>query len=194
MFSKVRLFIAIELPEEIKKSLVDLQREIPGMTWTKISNLHLTLCFIGEVGLEQKARIQEGLGRVCAHPFSLSLSGLGMFFKKTQAVLWAGLQESSSLSTLKNDMVAALADLAELPRAQGRFTPHITLGRMKKPDKKVLQEFVAQFSDVAQGTFRVEHMTLFRSILAPGGARHVVEERYLFLECKKTQHMSMCKY
>ncbi|MDY0275556.1 MAG: RNA 2',3'-cyclic phosphodiesterase [Desulfomicrobium sp.] len=180
MHTYTRLFVAIELPESTKNILAKLQHALPGMTWAQVLNIHLTLRFIGQVGPEQKVHILEGLEQVRVEPFFLSLSGLGIFLKKSHAVLWVGVARSPALLGLKKEVDNSLERFAGLAVEQGRFTPHITLGRMKKPNKKVLKEFIAQYSDTMHGIFSVDCMTLLQSILTADGAVHVVAARYYF--------------
>ena len=50
-----RIFIAINLPENIKKKLADYREKWPDLParWTKTDNIHITLVFLGYVSDEQ---------------------------------------------------------------------------------------------------------------------------------------------
>ncbi|CAK7044066.1 MAG: RNA 2',3'-cyclic phosphodiesterase [Desulfovibrio sp.] len=148
------------------------------MRWTAPENLHLTLRFIGEVSLIQAEKIRVALEDVQAKSFSLHLWELGFFDRRAQAILWAGLDESQDLLLLKSRVDTALAAHANLQIPQGRFSPHITLGRMKNADRKALREFTAQHSNALKSEFPVTGFTLFSSVLAPDGAKHTIEARY----------------
>lgn len=173
-----RLFVAVELPDTIRDALTTLQKGLSGMRWAAPENLHLTLRFIGEVSLAQAEEIRVALEDVQAKSFSLRLREFGFFDRRPQAILWAGLDESQDLLLLKSRVDAALAAHAGLQIPQGRFSPHITLGRMKNADRKALREFTAQHSNAVKTAFPVTAFTLFSSVLAPDGAKHSVEARH----------------
>lgn len=173
-----RLFVAVELPDDVRQTLTALQKGLSGIRWTAPGNLHLTVRFIGEVPMAQVEKIRVALEDAQAKSFSLRLRELGFFDRRPQAVLWAGIDESQELLALKEQIDATLAARADLRLPQGRFSPHITLGRMKNADRKALREFAVQPSIAAQTPFSVNAFTLFSSVLAPEGAKHTVEARY----------------
>lgn len=173
-----RLFVAVELPDAVREALTALQNGLSGIRWTAPENLHLTLRFIGEVPMAQVEKIQAALEDVQAKSFSLRLSKLGFFDRRPQAILWAGIEASQELLALKEQVDATLEARADLRLPQGRFSPHITLGRMKNADRKALREFTARQSLAAQVPFPINAFTLFSSVLAPEGAKHTVEARY----------------
>jgi 2'-5' RNA ligase len=173
-----RLFVAVTLPDSVRQLLIEQQTELSGMRWASPDNLHLTLRFIGEMPQAKVPVIKAGLRTVSGNAFSLQVKGLGYFDKRPQAVLWAGIEESAPLAALKKQVDYALALHAGLKVPDGRFSPHITLGRAKQADRAALKTFTAKYGDVATAAFRVESFTLFSSVLAPGGAVHTVEELY----------------
>lgn len=148
------------------------------MRWASPDNLHLTLRFIGEMPQTKVSVIKAGLRTVSGNAFSLQVKDLGYFDKRPQAVLWAGVEESAPLAALKKQVDDTLTLHAGIKAPDGRFSPHITLGRAKRADKAALKIFTAKYSDATTATFKVETFTLFSSVLAPGGAVHTVEEQY----------------
>ena len=112
----MRLFIAINLSQEMRESLIDLQNDwydsgVRG-NYSPEENLHLTLAFIG------------ALKSVRFTPFPLALEGVGAFGD----LWWAGLTDSPALSALAKRVRHALAT-AGIPFDRKRFNPHITLLR-----------------------------------------------------------------
>ena len=176
-----RLFVAIELPEAVRHLLTEQQKKLPGIRWTPPDNLHLTVRFIGEVTRAQAETIQTSLKSVQLQGFSLRLNGLGFFDKRPQAVVWAGILPSPSLTALKQQVDAALTRHADIMADAGRFSPHITLGRMKQADPKTLKAFTAGDNAALTTAFAVQSFSLFSSVLTPGGAVHTVEELYPLL-------------
>jgi len=173
-----RLFVAITLPDTVRQLLIERQTELSDIRWTSPDNLHLTLRFIGEVPQAKVSAIKASLRTVSGNVFTLQVKGLGYFDKRPQAVVWAGVGESAPLLTLKKQVNDALALHAGLTVPDGRFSPHITLGRAKRADRSALKNFTAKYGDAPTASFTVESFTLFSSVLAPGGAVHTVEEQY----------------
>ena len=173
-----RLVVAVELPDSVRQLLAQRQKGLPGMRWASQNNLHLTLRFIGEVPLAQVAAIREALQDVRAEGFLLHINGLGFFDRRPQAVLWAGVEPAPGLLELKREVDDALEKHAGLNVSGGRFSPHITLGRMKQADRKALGAFTTGDGAILAAEFTVESFTLFSSVLNPNGAVHTAEERY----------------
>jgi len=175
---KQRLFVAVELPEDLRHTLAGLQKNLPGIRWTSPNSLHLTVRFIGEVPPAQTTTIKTALNNVKAERFTLQINGLGSFDKKIHGVLWVGILASMELFSLKRQVDTALERHADLKMTDGRFSPHITLGRIKQADQKILRDFVAKNESIISTEFSVRSFTLFSSILAPDGAIHTIEARY----------------
>ena len=129
----MRLFIAIQLSDEMKKALVacmhDLKKQGVEGNYVPAQNLHMTLAFIGEY--DDPGKVKEVIGKVPLPEFRLSLSEKGNFGN----ILWAGVKGNQKLKTYVKDLRAALA--AEgIPVDKEKFVPHITLIRkfsVKKP-------------------------------------------------------------
>lgn len=173
-----RLFVALELPEDLLARLEALKPEFPGIPWTPRNNLHLTLRFIGNVPEEDIPGIRAALRTVRAGCFFLRVRGLGIFAQSRQTILWAGLEPSADLLVLKRRVDAALEGGPALAMVSGRFAPHITLSRMRKNRPETLRRFVGDHAETDLGKFHVISFALFRSELAPGGAVHSLEEAY----------------
>ena len=122
----MRLFVAIELSEEMKKAAVQIlhsikQNGIKG-NYTPVQNLHLTLCFIGEVP-DNKA-VEEALSTVKFKPFKLAFTEPGCFGD----LLHIGVRGGQGINNLASDIRKAF-DAAGIDYDRKKFTPHITLVR-----------------------------------------------------------------
>ncbi len=174
----IRLFTAVELPAAVKNLLLSLKTNIPGLRWTSPENLHLTLRFIGEVPLQNLPTIKKSLRGAVVPEFSLRLNGLGLFERPYQTILWAGLANRPELISLKGGIDKSLAASAGLAPEKGRFSPHITLGRLKDSAPEMLYEFVHRNTAEVVGEFAVTSFVLFKSTLKSSGAVHRAEETY----------------
>src|SRR5581483_10711979 len=91
----------------------------------------LTLRFIGEVGEDVAADIDEALLRVRARRFELQLAGTGVFGDRPRT-LWAGAERRPELVLLRDKIEQALVR-AGLPPEPRKFAPHVTLARLNNP-------------------------------------------------------------
>lgn len=122
----MRLFIAINLSDDIKGTLLDLQnalydRGVRGR-YTTEENLHLTLAFIGEY--PDAEPVLDAMSEVSFKPFELTLDGMGRFGD----LWWAGMKEAVPLTAVVRRIRRSLAE-HEIPFDKKRFSPHITLIR-----------------------------------------------------------------
>ena len=122
----MRLFIAVNLSDEMKDSLIRMQNALYDRgargNYTPEENLHLTLAFIGEYPDAQP--VLDALSAVAFRPFELSLEGMGRFGD----LWWAGMRDSVPLTAVVRRLRRALAENG-IPFDKKRFSPHITLIR-----------------------------------------------------------------
>ena len=122
----MRLFIAIQLSDPMKKALVNMMHELKKQgvegNYVPAQNLHMTLAFIGEY--DDPARIKEVISRVPVPEFRMSLSDMGNFGK----ILWAGVKGNQKLKAYVKDLRSAL-HAEGIPFDRDKFVPHITLIR-----------------------------------------------------------------
>lgn len=165
----MRLFAAIALPESLKSRIALMQGGIPGARWVDRDNLHLTLAFIGEVDDETAERAAEALETVRAEPFPLTLQGCGLFSKgKHPESLWLGIEPSEELMHLQKSLCRAL-EMARAPLEARKFTPHVTLARLKRADEGQLAEFIAAHSLFTAPAFEVNGFFLYESLETKNG-------------------------
>ena len=178
-----RLFVAVDLPDEVAFRLERLCIGLPGVRWTPPDQFHLTLRFIGEVDHSTFYDIGEGLGSVSLRPFEIGLKGLGLFPPRgAPHTLWAGVDDpEGGLATLKRRIDRVVDGVGVEPERR-KFTAHVTLGRFREPPPvDRLTSYLA-----SRGLFRSEHFpvsgfTLYSSVLRPEGALHTVEAAYDFV-------------
>ncbi len=163
----MRIFTAIEIPEEAKVSIQKIISKIATMAickWVKKENLHITLKFFGEV--ESSVPIEEALSKICEElqPFNISLSGLGAFPSKSRVkVLWVGVEEGKEKITELYKKIDDSCEPLGFREKRKDFTPHITIGRVKK-GKLIFPDI-----DFSYPEFTANKITLFESILTPSG-------------------------
>jgi 2'-5' RNA ligase len=178
-----RLFVAIHLPDEIKKALTPIQSELKtklpeqGVAWTQIEQLHITLKFFRNIQIDKIAALSDLLGAVCIEfsPLLLRADGIGAFPDLVfPRVIWARINESTGkLAQLHETIEISSGEFAgEKPE---RFHAHVTLGRVKRlkaRDRKVLSKELSRLKNKHFGEWTANELTLKRSQLSSKGAVH----------------------
>jgi len=176
----MRLFIAVDLPPDLRPRVAKLCQGIGGARWIRPEQLHITLRFLGDTPEEQLADMQQKLRQVAVPGFSLALTGPGVFpppgGRKPARVLWLGLNPTAPLQTLKLAIDGVLGPDPET--AQRGFSPHLTLARLTTKPRRDLDDFLAKHAGFAAGPFPVPDFHLYRSTLRPEGALHEIVESY----------------
>ena len=174
----IRSFIAIELPDEIRHALAEVQkhlrRDVAGVRWVEPGSIHLTLKFLGDIPAEQIQPIAAAAMGVVQDepPLSLGVSGLGAFPNpRRPRVIWVGLEgDVARLGRLQTRLEEALGPLG-FPREERGFRPHLTVGRVKDPRRP--PDLTRPLADVAVprcNSFDVREILLYKSDLRPTGA------------------------
>jgi len=173
-----RLFVAIDLPAEVKERLRALCGGLPGARWVDGEQLHLTLRFIGEVDGGVRDEIAGGLAEVQAAAFPLALQGVGHFPPRGQPrVVWVGVERSPPLIHLHGRVESALA-AAGMERDGRKFSPHITLARLTATPATRVGRYLEEFGLFRTEPFPVDEFTLYSSTLTRHGAVHTPVATY----------------
>ncbi len=170
----MRLFIAIELPDDTKADLARVRADIPGAVWSKPNTYHLTLRFLGD-GIDESRvpPLTEALAAIRVDPFSFTLRGVGRFPpnpKQAPRVLWIGVDAPPELHKLYQQVESAVTGLG-FPPDDHPFSGHITLARLKsgKPSPEA-DRFIATYAALESDPIGVKAFYLISSQLTPSGA------------------------
>jgi len=173
----MRLFIAINLPKEVKNYLFNLQKEFKKSGKIKLvykKNLHLTLQFIGNVEENKLNQIKEKLKTIKLNSFEVSLNKIGIFpnndFIKT---LWVDLVPKENILNLAKNIDQELIEYSD----KQEFSVHITLGRIKSLKDK--EEFLEKIeTKIKQIKFKISSFELMESKLSKDGPKYTTLETY----------------
>ena len=172
-----RLFTALEIPQSAALSLSLLRGGVPGARWIDRENFHITLRFIGDVDHRTADEVVEALDRVRRQQFMLTLSGTGFFGNKKPHSIWAGVQPVPELNALQADLERACQRMG-LPAEPRKFTPHVTLARLKNARVDDVVHYLTGRGDFQALPFPVTKFVLMSSRDSVGGGPYVVEEEY----------------
>lgn len=175
----MRCFIAIDLPEEIKRQIgnvINLAAPLSkDIKWVPYENIHMTLKFLGEVKEDTLPEIEQKLRDICSvhAPFSISVRGTGAFpNEKNPNVIWIGVDKSDRLKSLYLDIDNSLSE-AGFEKESRKHSPHLTIGRVKNR-KDILQVMngLNEFKSKLFGNVDIVEVHLMKSILKPSGAEY----------------------
>ncbi|MAL78528.1 MAG: RNA 2',3'-cyclic phosphodiesterase [Sneathiella sp.] len=166
----MRLFVAIDLPAEIKANIGALRGGIPDARWIAAENAHVTLAFIGEVQGPMMMDISLALGRITYPAFDLNIEGVGVFgSNKRPRLLWAGVRPTPEICLLHQKIVTAIESTGARVDDR-RFRPHVTLARVHKSPYEKVRHFLIDHALFKAPALSVENFSLFSSHLASSGA------------------------
>ena len=188
----MRCFIAIDISEEIKAQLAEVQQELAGsvdirkgdVKWVRAEAMHLTLKFLGEIRdtdvVEICRIVKEVAGRHRA--FDFAVKEVGHFGGRSARVLWVGAgQESEPLSALQQDLEERLAE-AGWPKEARKFSAHLTLCRVRNTKAGTkLAGVTGQFRDFDLGAMRAGSVSVYESKLTPQGPIYTCLGNYRLL-------------
>jgi len=173
----MRLFVALAIPDAVAQGLMLLQGGVPGARWQTREQLHLTLRFIGEVDGRDRAAIDDALAGIDAPAFDLQLHSVGQFGNKQPHSLWAAARPNDLLDHLQRKVDAAIRRVGQ-PQDAHKFTPHVTLARLRHPDLDKLREWLTHHALYTSPEFSVGRFCLYSSKLTSDGSIYRIEQDY----------------
>lgn len=172
-----RLFIGVPIfsenaTEKVKGWQTDLLLNTNRLSWTKYSNWHITLVFLGqcpEAAVSLLSQIIEQSFGGCPAYVS-PLKGVGVFpDKRKPNVIWIGLENIEPLQhsyqllidlLLKNDFTLDGKPLK----------PHLTIARVKTlADRPALNAHLEKYREFNFGNVPIDRVILYESISSPNG-------------------------
>jgi RNA 2',3'-cyclic 3'-phosphodiesterase len=174
----VRLFLAIELPEDIRTGLVQMQERLEqtgaDVRWTPSAHLYLTVHALGDLTENVYSEVEESVAIAAQTPAFRFRVGGGSYFprKGSPKTLWIGLTEGAlawrQLVTQAEEPFGQMG----IPKNTG-LVPHITLGRVKSEREITkLQAAITAEANTDLGEGHATHIALIESFLLPTGAVH----------------------
>ncbi|HOK40945.1 MAG TPA: RNA 2',3'-cyclic phosphodiesterase [bacterium] len=179
----IRLFWAIDIPEELKAKLFFSEiKKINNLKIVKRENLHLTLCFLGEIPetiFNSYSEKIKTLDTNDVNAFTIELKNTGVFPDlKRPSVFWIGVIDKELLinKLYKKIYDFSLKELKEyfIEKKSQKFQPHITIGRIKgKTNSNTIKEIIKKYTDYSFGKFEVDKIKLYQSTLKPTGSEYI---------------------
>jgi len=172
-----RLFTGLEVPDAATMELSLLRGGLSGARWIEPQDYHVTLRFIGDIGRELANEIADGLDAVRAAPFEITLDHLAVFGADRPRSLIARAVDSAPLLALQAEHERLMRKLGA-PGEARKFTPHVTLARLKGVSPAAVGAYIETRGDMRPLTFRVERFALYSSKDSTGGGPYRIEAAY----------------
>jgi 2'-5' RNA ligase len=178
-----RLFIALEIPEEIRDRIISIRDSVYGeggqVKWEPKEKLHITLKFLGDTDITIIEGIRSFLAETIAKHSAMELefNKFGMFYREAKpSILWLGMNKNVALKELFLELEKGLSAFG-FNMEKRDFKPHLTILRIKgKEDTNKLNKLVAEPETGLK--FKGEKITLFKSTLLSSGSVYEAVENY----------------
>lgn len=173
----MRLFIALDF-EQISDYLSSLQEKLPSAKATFPKEFHLTLKFLGEVSESQAEEVKKKLKEIKFREINARLGKSGVFPNEGFIrVVWVGAEDGKKITELQQKIESALKGMF---KEDDRFSPHITLARIKFLEQERKKEFAE-----AVNSMKIEpkeailtKFKLIKSTLTPEGPVYETVEEF----------------
>jgi 2'-5' RNA ligase len=172
-----RLFTGLEIPPDIAADLEFMKGGVWGARWVERESYHLTLRFIGDVDDQVASELVSLLDAVSMPAFTLQLKGVGSFGGAKPHSLHVSVAENPTMRRLQAAHERACQG-AGLPPEQRKFTPHVTLARMRQANPAEVHRYIAHHNLYASRPFEVSRFVMFSSRPSRGGGPYAVEEAF----------------
>ena len=175
----MRCFIAVDLSDECRDYLFNLQKEFSKYLkakWVEKKNLHLTLKFLGDLDENKLENVKKRLSDVKIKGFKIYLNEIGVFPNEDFInVVWVGLKPTEEILDLQKKIDEELLDLFSKDQ---KFLSHITLGRVKSIKNKEKFKKILKETEIKKIEFEVNNFRLYKSELTKDGPKYYLLEEY----------------
>lgn len=177
----IRLFVGIDLPQNIKEQLYTLRGGLSGANWRAPERMHLTLRFIGTIPEHIADEVLRELRYIRFPAFHMSLKSIGYFdVGGIPHHLWAGADNEKILQDLHDKVDAAIKRAGGGDRADFKFLPHVTLAKLQGSTMNDVFQYITEKNLFHTDSFLVDSFSLFISHARENGEGkyYTVEENY----------------
>lgn len=188
-----RVFIAINLPENLKQELEILKEEIEGLfpdfpegnkgifNWTKQDNLHITLIFIGSISEQKIPEISRIVKESVSgeKPFSIKIKKISYGPPKSipPRLIWLENEKNKELTEIVEKLKKAISEKNIRGIEEKSFSPHITMARIKEWQwRKIEPEERPEIEREINLKFEVKSIEIMESRLKRTGAEYIILE------------------
>lgn len=184
MIKKHRVFVAINLPHEVRQILAGYEEKWPELPakWAGSDNLHITLVFLGsltDTELGETCMVAKEVAERHSY-FTLTLNKVMYGLPgKSPRMVWTEGEKSKELSVLKRDLEDSLLEKVRFKPETRSFSPHITLARIREWEfKKINLNERPEINEHIDLAIPVESIEVMESVLKKSGPEYQIIESY----------------
>jgi 2'-5' RNA ligase len=177
----IRSFIAVELPQELKKELAELEAKLkkncpPVVKWVDPKSIHITLKFLGAISEDRINKLMLTIEKAAQSipPFRLEVRDTGAFPNLEHVqVIWVGVKGELEIIAQLQKRIEINTEQLGFPRESRPFSPHLTLGRVRDNaglnDRLRIGKLLADTHFIALHNVDVKTLNLIKSQLTAAG-------------------------
>jgi 2'-5' RNA ligase len=174
----IRLFAALAVPLEMAAALERRQQGLPGARWSLPEQLHITLCFFGEIDEARAADLDAKLAALSTEGFEVAFRGAGAFGEPARMrAVWAGVEESEPLRRLATKCETAAKRCGVRIDAR-TYRPHVTLAYLKRTPQDRVAAWLQSNNLLHSPPWRARTFGLYSSWRSAEGSRYELERSY----------------
>ena len=167
----VRLFVAIDIPDDVRNQFREVQ-EVLSMSRAKLTrvneeSMHITLKFIGEVNGSNLPQISNALSLIKYPAFTLNIGLIATNSNRNPRIVWAEINDHGDSSGLAREVDSALSPLG-IDTEKRKFHPHVTIARIRQFHDSLFER-LASVSGSCNGIIPADRFILKKSELTPNG-------------------------
>lgn len=173
-----RLFTGLEVPADVAGELSTYRGGLPGARWVDPANYHVTLRFIGDIDHGEARDVVSALEEVRARGLlQVTFDGIASFGGDRPRAVFARAIPTTELSDLQAEHERLMRRIGLAPEKR-KFTPHVTLARMRSGTAADVAHYIATCGPFRTISFTAERFALFSARESTGGGPYVVEAAY----------------
>jgi 2'-5' RNA ligase len=172
-----RLFTGIEIPSQETAALALLRGGLPGARWIEPEDYHITLRFIGDVGVAMANEIASELDTIRARSLTATIEGVGVFGGDRPRAIIAKVAPTGALGALQAEHERMMRRIGAPPEPR-KFVPHVTLARLRGVSPENVAAYIESRESPGKLEFPVERFVLYSSRESTGGGPYRVEAAY----------------
>jgi RNA 2',3'-cyclic 3'-phosphodiesterase len=174
-----RIFLAIDISDEALEicaaHVTDLRSGFPEVRvgWERPEKMHVTVKFLGDTTDKILKQMEIRMGEVLRDhaPFPLALSRTGVFPNQSKPrIIWIGLTDTDRRLERLHESVDEVCGELGYEKDTKRFTPHITIGRVREPQHASSLARTHLATDIGSIEFNVSEVVIYESKLQPTGS------------------------
>jgi RNA 2',3'-cyclic 3'-phosphodiesterase len=182
-----RIFIAVDISDQARAAAADYIESLRGefravrVGWEKAEKLHLTLKFLGVCEERQLKDLEKIAAEITAEisRFTIRIADTGVFpNERNPRVLWVDVKDAAGNLVKIHGLLEAKCEKIGFKREARRFVPHLTIGRIKEPNKArdlAEKHLKNKFEPVE---FQISEIVIYESKLLPAGSVYSVASKH----------------